>query len=209
MSASNTTQLFALWSAQVTSLRASLGLPALADGGIVFGHEVIPTKSSPPRITADVMGTRTETARHFGASLTTDGVPANNLATMWWKQWLEVEFHLWGNPDTTGVDRGVDFDACFELMREVQYALLTVGEGVPNVRILSSRFEHPTDVLRNGRLLVLNVEVAFNLSTDLPFTELTFATPTQSGVAIDTVVNEVNPATGLPTSAGTVIAPPP
>jgi len=203
-----TTQLFGLWSAQVNALRTGLGLQALSDGGIVFGHEVIPTRSSPPRITADIIGTRTEPARHFGASLTSDGVPANNTAAMWWRQWLEVEFYLWGSPDLTGVDRGTDFDSCFELMREVEYALITVGEGIPNVRILSSRFEQPTDLLRNGRLLIVAVEVAFNLSTDTPFTELLFASPTVPGVTIAGAVDEQNPVTGALTPAGTIVAPP-
>ena len=206
---SNTTTLFGLWYAQIAPIRAALGLLPLSDGAIVFGHEVLPTKSAPPRITADIQGLRTEPARHFGASLTTDAVPGNNPATMWHLTWLRVEFHLWGNPDVTGADRGADFDACFELMRELDYAMLTVGEGIPNVKILGAEFKAPTDLLRNGRLLVLTAEIAWNIMTDQPFTELTFATPTQSGVAIDAVVEEVNPATGTPTVAGTVIAPPP
>jgi len=79
MNASLTTQLFALLSTQINATRTGLGLPALSDGGIVFGHEVIPTRSSPPRITADLKDIRTETARHFGASLTSDGILATTL----------------------------------------------------------------------------------------------------------------------------------
>jgi len=208
MNASLTTQLFALLSTQINAARTGLGLPALSDGGIVFGHEVIPTRSSPPRITADLKDIRTETARHFGASLTSDGILGNNTASLWWRQWLHVEFHLWGNPDVTGVDRGADLDACFELMREVEYALLTVGEGIPNTRILAADFVQPTDLIRNGRLLVLSVEIAWNLSTDTPFTELAFATPTVPGVTIDAVVSEQNPVTSALTPAGTIVAPP-
>ena len=208
MSYGATTNLFVQLSTQISSLRTSIGLPALADGQIAFGHEAIPTRSSPPRITADIKGVSTETARHFGASLTSDGVPGNNTATMWWRQWLRVEFHLWGNPDPTGVDRGADFDACFELMRELEYALLTVGEGIANTRILSAEFQAPQDLLRNGRLLRVNVDIAWNLSTDQPFTELTFSTPTTPGVTIDATVDEQNTVTATLTPAGIVVAPP-
>ena len=205
---SNTTTLFGLWYAQVAMLRANLSLPPLTDGAIVFGHEVLPTKSAPPRITADITRARIEPARHFGASLTDDGgVSGNIYATMWWLHWVTVEFHCWGNADPTGADRGYDFDSCIELMRELEYAVLTVGEGIPNVRILGAEFQQPTDLLRNGRLLIVRVE-ALLPTTDQPFTDLAFATPTVPGVTIDAAVDEQNPNTGALTPAGVIVAPP-
>jgi len=49
---------------------------------------------------------------------------------------------------------------------------------------------------------VLSAEIAWNLSTDTPFTELAFATPTVPGVTIDAVVSEQNPVTSALTPAG-------
>jgi hypothetical protein len=78
--------------------------------------------------------------------------------------------------------------------------------GPAAIRLYSARWDQPTDMVRRGRLLV--VEVGFETPvTQEPYIVLPFSTATTSGVQIHATLEVVFPD-GSSSVAGIIIAPP-
>jgi len=206
--------LFTPVSAQITTERVGLGLPALicpphvagVVGSLMIGQEWLRREHSPPRIVLVPTGARYEHSRRPGVQ-PISGRVAEVEPKFRFTRWLSFEAHLWGDPDLSGTNGLQDFNACIELERELLTALYDNCGGTPNIRHSDSRIEQPSQDLRFGRLWILPFAIGTPV-VDLSNVVLPFATATTAGVQVDTTV-QANFPDGSSTEAGVIIAPPP
>lgn len=124
-----------------------------------------------------------------------------------WRGHLHFDVHLWGDPDPTGQNPLWDFSTTTELYREFVIAWAQNLGNIPNVNIGEGVWRQPTDDKRLGRLLVVPVAWAADISQE-PWIVLPYATSTTDGVQVDTTV-EMSFPDGSTSVAGVIVAPPP
>jgi hypothetical protein len=204
----------ALWTniqANIASIRAGLGLPALngpdgiGTGTIPVGREFDPFQLDAPSIVVVPTGIEFIPAQRGGerdGKLATVFVGGPVLYTMH----LEHEAIIWGDPDPAGLNTTYDFSSTLELVREFVGALVRNLGNSPALRMDHAKFEQPEDVRKRGRYFRLPFAIKVPL-VDEPFITLPFATQTTTGVTIDATIEEIFPD-GSSTIAGVIQAPP-
>ncbi len=192
----------------VTSIRASRGLPALRSTHL--GQEWLRKEESPPRIVVVPTRNTYEFARQPGIQPPSGVVSAINPRTFAVRH-MHFDAHIWGNETPTPQSPPVEtdlwyaFNSTIELEREFLGAMMrnlgnvTNPKTGPSVRIFESRWDQPTDMQRLGRSLILS----FAIGT--PVTDEPWTTTVPAHVAVDAVMTFFD---GTSSDQGTFILPP-
>ena len=213
--------LFGAVQAQIASVRAGLGFPALngpdgaGTGTIPVGAEYEPYQLAAPSIVIvpvgeDFLPKRQTGTNPKGPDLSFVSVPTK----AYFSSLLHFRAMLWGDPDpnfATTSDVLYDFDSTLELRREFIEALYTNAGGVPGFKLDGGRWDQPTNERRSGRMYVLSFSILSSIDSE-PYIYLPFATATTSGVEMSTTFVLATDDTSNPASSevfATLIAPPP
>jgi hypothetical protein len=127
--------------------------------------------------------------RHREASGADHGHPAAartgepTAGAPFWRAILHFNVHIWGDVDPTGANPLLDFNNALELYRELLGSFYRNLGGAPNVRIGTARWEQPTDIKRSGRLLILPIGWACDI-TDEPYYIVPVANPGVPGASV-------------------------
>lgn len=178
-------EIFSTVFANVTSIRASRGLPALKSTHL--GAEWIRSEESPPRIVVVPTTNTYEFSRIMGEQPGSGVVTDVNPPTICTRL-MHFEAHFWGddtptpsNPPVENPDLWYSFNSTIEIEREFIGALMrnlgnvTNPRSGMNVRFADSRWSQPTDMTRTGRMLILPFAIG-TIVTDEPWV----TTPTSS-----------------------------
>ena len=203
--------LFGAVQAQVATVRAALGYPALngpdgaGTGTIAVGAEYAPYQLAAPSITVVPTGESFQPAQKAG-SYAVGQIPPKQL----YSSWLHFTAFIWGDPDPNfGVTQDVlyDFDACLELRREFIEALVNPG-GIPTIHLDGATWDQPNNERRSGRMYVLRFSVLSRINNE-PYIYIPYATATTSGVSVATTFYAIS-GDGTSTQVeAAYIAPPP
>lgn len=161
---------------------------------ILVGKETLPQQISSPSIRI-VPGDVRYTA--------SDYIPDNTEPRTVYSQWLSFEAHCWGQDDPAGLKLLYGFSTALELGRQLIVALVDSNIGPANVHVLGGSWVQEVNVNRQGRVLVLNIEIETWVTRD-PAIQVPAATSTTPGVTTAISV-EIQPSG---TVATTFTAPP-
>jgi hypothetical protein len=177
-------EVFRLVSADIAAVRVSRKLrPLVPQAAVLVGREYSGQEMSPPRIVVVPTGARYAPGRRVGKQTGVFDIPNANPA-IFWLQWLTFRAECWGEETPRGAQVGsslYSFSTAVELARELMGALVRVLGGVPNIQIDGAEFDQPRDVVRFGRLYVLNFAIGTNV-TDEPWV---LVNPVTADVAVD------------------------
>lgn len=158
---------------RVRSQRARRQQPPLVpDNQFLIGQESLSNYVSAPAIAIVPRGARFNEARY---SIDQDE-PRLLLS-----QWIRLECHCWGHDDPAGLSQAYSFSTSLELFRQLYVALQAVQYGPAHVLVSSSEFVQKTDVNRQGRMFVANVDIETFLVVDPPLF-VPVATSTTPGI---------------------------
>jgi hypothetical protein len=184
------TDFVAMFSAifgDVASTRLARGLPALVS--MHLGQEWLRAEESPPRIVVVPTTTEYRAMQQFGTQ-PMQGLATNINPRPFFLRRLHFRAHFWGDPSPTPgnppteQDLWYAFSSAIELEREFLGALMRQAGNDPAIHPSHGEWTQPTDMLRLGRLLVLNFSIETPV-TDEPYTILQYAQSTGgSGVSI-------------------------
>jgi hypothetical protein len=172
--------------------------PLVPDGRILVGQETLSKQISSPSIRVVPIDVR------FTES---DFIPDNIEPRTLYSQWLRLEAHCWGYDSDDPSKPLWGFSSSLELARQFIVALCDSNLGPANVRVLGGEWVQRTDINRQGRVLVVTVEIETWLTRD-PAVQLPAATSTTPGVQATVGVSIENPITGTPTSGASFVVPP-
>ncbi len=213
MSGLGPTDFAAIWSSifgEIATVRTNRSLPAAT---LHLGQEWLVAEESPPRIVVVPTTFRYGPSRQLGGAGNIFATQASSDPKAIWRRIMSFDAFIWGNespspsvPPVENPDLWYSFSSTTELERELLIALRNNLGGAAAIAIEGARWEQPTDLLRFGRLLVL--QFAFDTPvTQEPAVILPFATQTTSGVQVSATIEEVWPD-GTSTIAGVIVAPP-
>ena len=135
------------------------------------------------------------------------GGPAD--PTPFFRGWINFDAYLWGDADPASINPLFDFNTATELYRELAGALVRQLGGQPNVQIGRSRWEQGTNDRRYGRLLVVPIAFAADITDEpvlvLPIAQTLPAVP-GSNFAVSTTTY-VDWPDGQSTTIGTFTTP--
>jgi len=155
-------------------------------GGLLIGQENLSQQLSPPSVCMVPRGFEYQPSRNTRAN-------TNMLAPqILWSAWMILELHCWGDPDPMSVDRNYGFSTSMDLARQCLVALQACNGGVPRVNIRGSEWVQKTDVMRMGRVLVMNVAIETWITDDPPIL-MPARTDTTDGVKATVTVDATSP----------------
>jgi hypothetical protein len=155
-------RLFSEITAQVQYMRGRRQLvPLVPRNTILYGQEVLSELESAPSIAIVPRGF---TYRHARETANETFDPRRLFS-----QWMMLECHCWGDDNSANpADNLYAFSTATELARELLVAMCDNNFGPHAVDVTGSEFIQKTDVNRQGRVLVLHVELETFVVRDSP-----------------------------------------
>lgn len=147
--------------------------PLVPDGVMLIGQESVAKIDSAPGIVLVPRGFRYEHAREVVDRAGSPADTSNSLPDFdprpVFSQWLELEAHCWGDDDPSLKSQNYAFSSATELARQLVVALVDTQGGPHAVQITGAQFVQKVDWNRQGRMLVLDIEVETFVIRDAPY----------------------------------------
>lgn len=167
---------------QVQQMRVRRRQPPLVPNGVIlFGQESLSELESAPAIHVVPRGF---VYKHARETANQDFDPRRLFS-----QWMQLECHCWGddNPDRI-TDTLYAFSTATELARELLVAFCDNNFGPHSVDVTASQFIQKTDQNRQGRTLILHVELETFVARDPPWLGPIATTPGGPGISVGATV---------------------
>ena len=166
---------------QVRSMRRARSIKSLVPDALLIGQESTSRQVAPPSCCIVPTGFRYHSARLPDRD-TVGYTPIEPKPV--WSQWMQLDVICWGDDDPEKLSRTYSFSSATEIAREVLVSLADNNYGPASVRVNSAEWVQETHQQRNGRKLLVRVEVETFVVRDPPAL-VPIATPTTPGVQAD------------------------
>ena len=166
---------------QVRSMRRARSLKPLVPDALLVGQESATRQVAPPSCCVVPTGYRYNSARLPDRD--TVGYTQIEPKPVW-SQWMQLDVICWGDDDPEKLSRTYSFSSATEIGREMLVALADNNYGPSSVRVQGAEWVQDTNQQRNGRKLLVRVEVETFVVRDPP-AFVPIASPTTPGVQAD------------------------